>query len=152
MSTTAADVLGSHKDTVAARINGELRDLSTAVSDADVVEAVSVQSPDGLAILRHSTAHVAAQAVQDLFPEAKLGIGPPIRDGFYYEFDMPSPFTPDDLSRIEKRMVEIVKSGQIFSRRVVSEADAVAELANEPYKLRLIGSAGGAEVMEVGGA
>ncbi len=152
MSTTAAELLGADKDIVAARINGELRDLSTPVTDTDVVEAVSVQSPEGLAILRHSTAHVAAQAVQDIFPEAKLGIGPPIKDGFYYEFDMPSPFTPEDLARIEKRMVEIVKSNQSFTRRVVSETEAAKELANEPYKLRLIGSEGGAEVMEVGGA
>jgi threonyl-tRNA synthetase len=105
-----------------------------------------------LAILRHSSAHVAAQAVQKLFPEAKLGIGPPIKDGFYYEFDVADPFTPEDLKAIEKEMISILKSGQEFRRRVVSESDAVTELASEPFKLRLIGSEGGAEVMEVGGA
>jgi len=137
---------------VAARINGEIRDLATEVADGDDVQPVTVDSDEGLAILRHSSAHVAAQAVQKLFPAAKLGIGPPIKDGFYYEFDVPEPFTPEDLKAIEKEMVSIVKSGQVFRRRVVSESDAVRELAAEPYKLRLIGSDGGAEVMEVGGA
>jgi threonyl-tRNA synthetase len=116
------------------------------------VEPVLVTDPDGLRVLRHSTAHVLAQAVQDVFPEAKLGIGPPIENGFYYEFDVDQPFTPEDLQRIEKRMVEILKQGQRFVRRVVTEADARAELAAEPYKGRLIGSEGGADVMEVGGA
>ena len=152
MATTAFDVVGGDRSIVVARINGELRDLATPVTDADVVEAVTVDSPEGLAVLRHSTAHVLAQAVQDLFPETKLGIGPPVKDGFYYDFDVERPFTPEDLAALEKRMVEIVKSGQRFSRRVVAEDAAVAELRNEPYKLRLIGSAGGAEVMEVGGA
>ena len=152
MSQTALDVVGSDRSVVAARINGEIRDLATPVTDADRVEPISADSPEGLAILRHSSAHVAAQAVQKLFPEAKLGIGPPIKDGFYYEFDVPDPFTPEDLKAIEKEMISILKSGQEFRRRVVSEADAASELAGEPYKLRLIGSEGGAEVMEVGGA
>lgn len=152
MTQTALDVIGSDRSVVAARINGEIKDLSTVVADGDRVEPVSVDSPEGLAILRHSSAHVAAQAVQKLFPQAKLGIGPPIKDGFYYEFDVPEPFTPEDLAAIETEMVSILKSGQDFRRRVVSEADAVEELADEPYKLRLIGSAGGVEVMEVGGA
>ena len=152
MATTAFDRVGGDRSVVVARINGELRDLATPVSDSDVVEAVTVDTPEGLAVLRHSTAHVLAQAVQDLFPEAKLGIGPPVKDGFYYDFDTTSPFTPEDLERLEKRMIEIVKSGQRFSRRVVQESDAAVELASEPYKLRLIGSEGGAEVMEVGGA
>ena len=152
MSQTAVDVVGSDRNVVAARINGEIKDLATAVSDSDQVEPIAADSPEGLAILRHSSAHVAAQAVQKLFPEAKLGIGPPIKDGFYYEFDVPEPFTPDDLKAIEKEMVSILKSGQEFRRRVVSEADASNELAAEPYKLRLIGSEGGADVMEVGGA
>ena len=152
MSMTAFDKVGGDRSIVVARVNGILCDLSTSVSDGDVVEGVSVESPEGLAVLRHSTAHVLAQAVQDTFPEAKLGIGPPIKDGFYYDFDVERPFTPDDLAALEKRMVAIVKSGQRFQRRVVSEAEAVCELAAEPYKLRLIGSAGGAEVMEVGGA
>ena len=152
VTQTALDVLGADRSIVAARINGELRDLATAVTNEDVVEPVSVDSDEGLAILRHSSAHVAAQAVQKLFPEAKLGIGPPIKDGFYYEFDVPEPFTPDDLKAIEKEMIAILKSGQEFRRRVVSESDAATELSSEPYKLRLIGSEGGAEVMEVGGA
>jgi threonyl-tRNA synthetase len=152
VTLTALDVVGSDRTVVAARINGELKDLATPVSDSDQVEPVLADSPDGLAILRHSSAHVAAQAVQKLFPQAKLGIGPPIKDGFYYEFDVPEPFTPEDLKAIEKEMVSILKSGQEFRRRVVSEADAASELAGEPYKLRLIGSEGGSEVMEVGGA
>ncbi|MBM3687435.1 MAG: threonine--tRNA ligase, partial [Actinobacteria bacterium] len=137
---------------VVALINGELRDLATPLVDGDVVESVGVDTPEGLAVLRHSTAHVLAQAVQDTFPEAKLGIGPPVRDGFYYDFSVERPFTPEDLKALEKRMQEIVKSGQRFSRRVVTDAEAKRELAGEPFKLRLIGSEGGAEVMEVGGA
>ena len=152
MPTTAFDRVGGDKSVVVARINGELRDLATEVTDADVVEPVSVHSTEGLAVLRHSTAHVLAQAVQDTFPEAKLGIGPPIKDGFYYDFDVDRPFTPEDLEVLEKRMVVIVKSGQRFSRRVVEEGPAAIELRDEPFKLRLIGSEGGADVMEVGGA
>jgi len=152
VATTAFEKVGGDKSVVAARINGEIRDLATEVTDSDLVEPVGVSTPEGLAILRHSAAHVAAQAVQQAFPEAKLGIGPPIKDGFYYDFDSPRPFTPDDLADLEQRMVAIVKSGQRFQRRVVTEQEAVAELAGEPYKLRLIGSDGGADVMEVGGA
>ena len=152
---TAYDVVGSTQRTVVvARINGELRDLATVLVEGDVVEAVLVSSDEGLAVLRHSTAHVAAQAVQDLYPQTRLGIGPPIKDGFYYDFKTESPFTPEDIEAIEKRMVEIVKSGQRFSRRVTTEADALVELANEPFKVELIGIKGGADadVMEVGGA
>ena len=152
MTHTALEVVGSDRSIVAARINGEIKDLATPIGEEDRVEPISADSPEGLAILRHSSAHVAAQAVQKLFPQAKLGIGPPIKDGFYYEFDVPEPFTPEDLAAIEKEMVSILKSGQDFRRRVVSESDAVKELSGEPYKLRLIGSEGGAEVMEVGGA
>lgn len=152
MSQTALDVLGSDRSVVAARINGEIRDLATPIGDGDDVEPISADSDEGLAIVRHSSAHVAAQAVQKLFPDAKLGIGPPIKDGFYYEFFVPEPFTPEDLKAIEKEMVSILKSGQEFRRRVVTESEAVEELADEPFKLRLIGSDGGAEVMEVGGA
>ncbi len=151
MTRTAFDLVGKDRSVVVARINGELRDLSTPIADDDVVEPVTVDSPDGLAVLRHSAAHVLAQAVQQAFPDAKLGIGPPIKDGFYYEFDVETPFTPDDLADLEKRMVAILKSRQRFARRVVTEDEAVRELASEPFKLRLIGSDGGAEVMEVGG-
>ena len=157
MTETAFDRVGGDRSVVVARINGVLADLATPVSDADVVEPVRVDEPEGLAVLRHSAAHVAAQAVQDLFPQAKLGIGPPIRDGFFYDFDVEVPFTPEDLTRVEKRMVEICKSGQRFSRRVVSRDEALAELADEPYKVRLVQASGGAQVldsdvMEVGGA
>jgi threonyl-tRNA synthetase len=152
VATTALDLVGGDRSVVVARINGELKDLTTPVTESDVVEPVSADSPDGLAVLRHSAAHVLAQAVQDAFPDAKLGIGPPIKDGFYYDFSVETPFTPDDLADLEKRMVVILKSGQRFSRRVVTEGDAVHELAHEPFKLRLIGSEGGADVMEVGGA
>ncbi len=139
---------------IAARVNGELRDLATPLADGDQVEPVELASPDGRAILRHSTAHVLAQAVQDLFPHAKLGIGPPVENGFYYDFDVPQPFGPDDLKAIEQRMRAIVRQGQRFSRRVVSDPAARAELADEPYKLELIGLKGGAqdeEAVEVGG-
>src|SRR5499433_515547 len=141
---------------IAVRVNGELRDLATPLADGDVVEPVELASGDGRMIMRHSTAHVLAQAVQDLFPGAKLGIGPPIENGFYYDFDVARPFDPDDLKRIEARMRAIVKQGQRFSRREVSEQAARAELAGEPYKLELIGLKGGAageeESVEVGGA
>jgi threonyl-tRNA synthetase len=144
---------------IAVRINGELRDLSSELADGDVVEPVPVASDDGRAILRHSTAHVLAQAVQALFPDAKLGIGPPIEDGFYYDFDVAEPFHPDDLVRLETQMRKIIKEGQSFSRRAESDDDARAELADEPYKLELIGLKGsdasqaaeGADA-EVGGA
>jgi threonyl-tRNA synthetase len=141
---------------IAVRVNGELRDLATALADGDEVEPVEIASEAGRAILRHSTAHVMAQAVQDLFPQAKLGIGPPVENGFYYDFDVPHPFGPDDLKAVEQRMRAIVKQGQRFSRRVVSDEAARAELAGEPYKLELIGLKGGAaseeESAEVGGA
>ncbi|GAA0317832.1 threonine--tRNA ligase [Actinoallomurus spadix] len=159
--TTAGAALDADGRTViAARVNGELRDLAAELSDGDIVEPVEIGSDDGRAIMRHSTAHVMAQAVQELFPEAKLGIGPPVENGFYYDFDVAEPFTPEDLKRIEKRMREIVKQGQRFSRRPVSDDDARAELAGEPYKLELIGLKGSGPVeaeaeganVEVGGA
>jgi len=130
-------------DTAVARVGGELRDLASVVAEGDVVEAVPYASPDGRAVLRHSAAHVLAQAVQDLFPGTRLGIGPPIADGFYYDFLPERPFTPDDLAAIEKRMSDIVRQRQRFSRRVVTEDDARDELADEPFKLELIGLKGG---------
>jgi threonyl-tRNA synthetase len=135
--TTAAAALDGQA-AIAARVNGVLRDLAVPLADGDTVEAVAAGSPDGLAIVRHSTAHVMAQAVQELFPAAKLGIGPPVENGFYYDFDVPQAFGPDDLKAIEQRMRQIVKQGQRFVRRVVTETDARAELADEPYKLELI--------------
>jgi threonyl-tRNA synthetase len=126
------------KKVIAQRVNGELRDLAHKVSEKDVVEAVAIDSPDGLNILRHSTAHVLAQAVQKINPDARLGIGPPITDGFYYDFDVAEPFTPELLKTLEKEMERIIRSGQRFVRRVVSDAEAAKELALEPNKLELI--------------
>ncbi|MEU9749940.1 threonine--tRNA ligase [Streptomyces niveus] len=140
--TTAADLFPGERTVIAARVGGELKDLSYEVADGESVEPVEISSPDGLNILRHSTAHVMAQAVQELFPEAKLGIGPPIKDGFYYDFDVAEPFTPDDVKRVEKKMQEIQKRGQRFSRRVTTDEDARVELADEPYKIELIGLKG----------
>lgn len=149
--------LFSDRSIVAMRVNGELRDLAHQAQPGDVVEGVEMSSEDGLNILRHSTAHVLAQAVQRLNPEARLGIGPPVMDGFYYDFSVESPFSSDDFSALEKEMNRIVQEGQRFMRRVVSEDEARTELANEPFKLELIGLKGGNtgddnESVEVGGA
>ncbi|MEV4121362.1 threonine--tRNA ligase [Micromonospora sp. NPDC049645] len=162
--TTAADAVaaaglpanGPKAIVVVRDPQGQLRDLDWSPAEETVVEPVSLDSPDGLNVLRHSTAHVLAQAVQDIFPEAKLGIGPPIENGFYYDFDVDKPFQPDDLSKLEKRMQEIVKSGQRFRRRRFGSLDeARSELADEPFKLELIEVKGEGldtdEVMEVGG-
>jgi threonyl-tRNA synthetase len=130
--------LFTDRQVVAMRINGELRDLATVLKSDDVIESVHISSEDGLNILRHSTAHVLAQAVQSINPEAKLGIGPPIRDGFYYDFDVEIPFTPEDLKAIDKKMQSIIKAGQRFKRVVVTDTEAQTRLANEPYKLELI--------------
>jgi threonyl-tRNA synthetase len=131
------------RSVVALRVNGELKDLATVVTETDAVEPVTVDSPDGLGILRHSTAHVLAQAVQRINPQANLGIGPPITDGFYYDFGVAEPFTPEDLKAIKKEMERIVREGQRFVRRVVTDDEARAELVDEPFKLELIGLKGG---------
>ncbi|MBF4631887.1 threonine--tRNA ligase [Clavibacter michiganensis subsp. phaseoli] len=152
--------LFSDRAVVAMRIGGELKDLAAEVAPGDVVEPVRIDSPDGLAILRHSAAHVMAQAVQQINPEAKLGIGPPVTDGFYFDFDVAEPFTPEDLKAISKNMERIVRQGQRFTRRVVTEEEARELMAAEPYKLELIGLKGGSgeelgedgESVEVGGA
>ncbi|MBR7678748.1 threonine--tRNA ligase, partial [Streptomyces daliensis] len=128
--TTAAALFEGERSIVAARVAGELKDLAYEPADGDEIEPVDITSDDGLDILRHSTAHVMAQAVQELFPEAKLGIGPPIKNGFYYDFDVAEPFTPEDLKRIEKKMQQIQKQGQRFSRRVTTDDEARAELAD----------------------
>ena len=128
---------------IAMRVNGELRDLAATVESTDEVEPVEITSPEGLNILRHSTAHVLAQAVQRIRPQADLGIGPPVTDGFYYDFGVDEPFTPEDLKAIEKEMQRIVREGQRFTRRVVTEDEARVELAHEPFKLELIGLKGG---------
>ena len=160
--TTTGFELFTDRKIVAMRVEGELRDLAAAVAVGETAEPVLISSPDGLSILRHSAAHVVAQALQSINPAAKLGIGPPITDGFYYDFDVETPLTPDDLKAIDKAMERIIKAGQRFVRRVVTDEEARAELANEPYKLELIGLKGhpteGAgstddnESVEVGGA
>ena len=155
--TRAWELFREDPEVIAARVDGELRDLAHQLDGGEVVEGVAIDSPDGHDILRHSTAHVMAQAVQELFPDARLGIGPPITDGFYYDFDVESPFVPEDLERIESRMRKIIKANQRFSRRAVSDDEARAELADEPYKLELIGLKGGAagaadEIAEGAGA
>ena len=146
--TTGFDLFGSDRTVVAMRVNGELRDLARDLASGDEVEPVSIDSPDGLNILRHSTGHVTAQAVQALFPDTKLGIGPFITDGYYYDFDVARPFTPEDLAAIEKQMGQIVRERQRFVRRAVSDDEARAELAAEPYKLELIGLKGASDAAE----
>ncbi|MFL6026061.1 MAG: threonine--tRNA ligase, partial [Friedmanniella sp.] len=148
--TTALDLFGDDRSVVAAVINGELRDLDQPLGHGDLVEPVRIDSPDGLNVLRHSAAHVAAQAVQALHPDARLGIGPPIVDGFYYDFDIAEPFTPEDLRELEKAMNRIVKERQRFRRREVSDDEARAELADEPYKLELIADKGSASADAAG--
>ena len=148
-------IFADDKSIVVARVNGEIRDLWSELKDGDAVEGVAISSPDGLAVLRHSTAHVLAQAVQQTFAQTRLGIGPPIRDGFYYDFEPERPFTQEDIEKIETAMRKIVKEGQRFKRRVTTESDALKELAHEPYKCELIGikSGGNEETsVEVGGA
>ena len=149
-TTTGIDLFGEDRSIVATKINGELRDLARPLLDeveADevTVEAVSIESQDGLNVLRHSTAHVAAQAVQALYAEAKLGIGPPITDGFYYDFEVSEPFTPEDLRAIDKQMSKIIKERQRFVRREISDDDGRKELAAEPFKIELIGKKGSAD-------
>ena len=136
--TTGAELFPS-QDVAAIRVDGELKDLHTSLEPGVLVEPIMLGSPEGLEILRHSSAHVLAQAVQALNPQAKLGIGPPVTDGFYYDFDVAEPFSPEDLSALEKEMQRIVKSGQRFVRRVVGADEALAELAKEPYKCELVG-------------
>jgi threonyl-tRNA synthetase len=148
-------IFADNKEVVVCRVNGALKDLWTELSEGDVVESVLISSADGLAVLRHSTAHVMAQAVQEVYANTRLGIGPPIKDGFYYDFDPVNTFNPDDLVKIESAMRKIVKEGQRFRRRVTTEADALNELAHEPYKCELIGikgQAGEEASVEVGGS
>jgi len=142
--TTAAELFEGDRAVLVARVNGELRDLAHEVAAGDTVEPVTAEEQDGLDVLRHSTAHVLAQAVQQINPDAKLGIGPPVRDGFYYDFDVEEPFTPEDLKALDKAMQRIINEGQTFVRREISDEDALAELADEPYKCELIGLKGGA--------
>ncbi len=152
VGTTAATLFEGQREIVVARVNGDLVDLAHELAGGDIVEPVSVESEDGLNVLRHSCAHVLAQAVQQVNPAAKLGIGPPIRDGFYYDFDVAEPFNPEDLKALEKVMQRIINEGQTFVRREVSDDDALVELANEPYKCELIGLKGGASEEAAEGA
>ncbi|MGL5851438.1 MAG: threonine--tRNA ligase, partial [Phycicoccus sp.] len=159
LGTTAGALFEGDRAVLVARVGGELRDLAHVLEPGDVVEPVTAAEQDGLDVLRHSAAHVLAQAVQQVDPAARLGIGPPVRDGFYYDFDVENPFTPEDLKALEKAMQRIVNEGQTFVRREVSDDEARAELAREPYKLELIGLKGGAAgdavdgaAVEVGGA
>jgi threonyl-tRNA synthetase len=137
--TTAAALFEGDRAVVVARVNGQLRDLAHQLAEGDLVEPVRIDEPDGLTVLRHSCAHVLAQAVQQVDPDAKLGIGPPIRDGFYYDFDVATPFTPESLKELEKVMQRIINEGQTFVRREVSDDEALRELADEPYKCELVG-------------
>lgn len=150
--TTAADLFAEDREIVVARVNDVLVDLSHTLADGDTVVPVSIHEEDGLNVLRHSAAHVMAQAVQEYRKDTKLGIGPYITDGFYFDFDVEEPFTPEDLKKLEKSMMKIIKSGQKFQRRVVSHEEAVAEMADEPYKLELLnlqqGPGSGAEAAE----
>jgi threonyl-tRNA synthetase len=144
--TTGTDLFGDRPDVVVARVDGALWDLARVLPDGASVEAVTISEPDGLMVLRHSTAHVLAQAVQQINPDAKLGVGPPIENGFYYDFDVATPFTPEDLKNLEKAMQRIQREGQAFVRREVTRDEALAELAHEPYKCELLShEADGAE-------
>ena len=148
-------IFADKKDVVVCKVNGVLKDLWTDLSDGDVVESILISSPIGLEVLRHSTAHVMAQAVQEVYANTRLGIGPPIKDGFYYDFDPENTFNPDDLTKIESAMRKIIKEGQRFKRRVTTEVDALKELSHEPYKCELIGikgPAGEEASVEVGGS
>ena len=145
VGTTGTELFDGQRDVVVLRVNGELKDLTFAPDAGDVVEGVLISEPDGLSVLRHSAAHVLAQAVQNVNPEAKLGIGPPITDGFYYDFDVEVPFGPEDLKNLEKQMMRIIKEGQTFQRRVITEDEGKNELAREPYKIELIGLKGSSD-------
>lgn len=149
-TTTGTELFADRKDVVVVRVGGQLKDLASTFADGDVVESVTIDSPDGLDVLRHSAAHVLAQAVQQVNPTAKLGIGPPIKDGFYYDFDVAEPFTPEDLKALEKAMMRIVKEGQTFRRRVVTEAEALVDLADEPYKIELVSLKGSSDTAAEG--
>jgi len=148
-------IFADNKEVVVCTVNGVLKDLWTDLTDGDVVESILISTPTGLEVLRHSTAHVMAQAVQEVYANTKLGIGPPIKDGFYYDFEPENTFNPDDLTKIESAMRKIIKEGQRFKRRVTTEADALKELSHEPYKCELIGikgPAGEEASVEVGGS
>ncbi|MEV8150784.1 threonine--tRNA ligase [Arthrobacter sp. NPDC080073] len=137
--TTGAELFFERRDVVVASVDGELKDLDQVLPEGAQVDGITIDSPDGLNVLRHSTAHVMAQAVQQLRPDAKLGIGPYITDGFYFDFDVAEPFTPEDLRQLEKMMQKIINQNQKFVRRVVTEGEAREAMKGEPYKLELLG-------------
>ncbi|MDO2936371.1 threonine--tRNA ligase [Paeniglutamicibacter sulfureus] len=143
--TTGAELYFDDREVVVMHVDGVLRDLARPLEAGTAVERVTIDSPAGLEVLRHSTAHVMAQAVQQLRPDAKLGIGPYITDGFYFDFDVAEPFTPEDLKTLEKIMLKIVNQNQKFARRVVTEDEARKAMANEPYKLELLNKANEAD-------
>ncbi len=154
--TTGLELFDGKREVVAMRVNGESLDLFREIPDNATVEAIMIDSEEGLSILRHSAAHVLAQAVQEANPDVDLGIGPPIKDGFYYDFGVDQPFSPEDLKALEKAMARIVKQGQTFARRTVTDEQAREELADQPYKLELVDLKGGASdddgsSVEVGG-
>jgi threonyl-tRNA synthetase len=150
--TKAWELFKEDADVIAARVGGDLKDLAHELQDGDEVEGIHIASNDGRDILRHSTAHVMAQAVQQIWPDARLGIGPPVENGFYYDFDVETPFVPEDLAKIETAMRKIIKENQRFERRVTTDAEAINELQDEPYKLELIGLKGGAGADDTEGA
>ncbi|UTT38218.1 threonine--tRNA ligase [Glutamicibacter mishrai] len=143
--TTGLRFYADQKDVVVMHVDGVLRDLARELEAGSTVTRVTITDPEGLEVLRHSTAHVMAQAVQQLRPDAKLGIGPYITDGFYFDFDVAEPFTPEDLKQLEKMMLKIVNQNQLFARREVSPEEAKAEMANEPYKCELLAKADSAD-------
>ena len=139
---TGLDLWGKDRTIVAMNVNGQPWDLARTLPEGAKVDPITAASEAGLEIIRHSATHVLAQAVQQIYPDANLGVGPYITDGFYYDFGNIDPVTPELLKDLEKRMKKIVKSGQRFVRREVSDEEARAELADQPYKLELIESKG----------
>ncbi len=133
-------------EAVAVRVKQSVRDLTWMIEDGEQIETIPLGTAEGREILRHSTAHVMAQAVTDLFPDAKFAIGPPVENGFYYDFDVAEPFTPEDVERIEARMREIVASGQSFVRRVLEPDEARELFRDQPYKLEIIDRASKGDV------
>ena len=137
-STTGVELFAEDKNIIAVKINGENRDLYTPLNDGDTVDPIALDSEDGLAIMRHSATHVMAQAVQEVYPNAKLGVGPVIKDGFYYDFQVDQPFTPNDLKDIEKRPAHHQILPVLPPPRSVTEEEALKEEADQPFKIELI--------------
>jgi len=154
---TAADLAkaigpGLAKAALAAKVDGEVRDLARPLPDGVAVELLTDKHPQALDVLRHSTAHVLATAVRQLFPHARIGFGPPIEDGFYYDFEVPTPFTPEDLARIEAKMAEVTAADYPFVRAEVDRAEAKRRFTDDPLKLERIDDLGPDEVYVSGGS